>query len=136
MADSKVLVGVEPSDFASDYVLAGCELQEKIEKAAYEIGKGAIPINTVGSFLFGDDFKLGKVKPSVKPKFIYANFEKIFPAFICESLKVGIINFGKKIPGFDDREAVLTAPETRSSAPVRILREQPLMYLQRLHILK
>ncbi|MBR2040262.1 MAG: NAD(P)/FAD-dependent oxidoreductase, partial [Clostridia bacterium] len=121
-ANSAVLVGVEPSDFPSSDVLAGCQLQEKIEKAAYGIGEGAVPINTVGNFVFGKEFKIGRVKPSVKPSFVYTDFTKIFPQFICDSLKEGIKNFGKKISGFDDCEAILTAPETRSSAPVRILR--------------
>lgn len=121
-ANSAVLVGVEPSDFPSSDVLAGCELQEKIEKAAYSIGEGAVPINTVGNFVFGKEFKIGRIKPSVKPSFVYTDFTKIFPQFICDSLKEGIKNFGKKISGFDDCEAILTAPETRSSAPVRILR--------------
>ena len=122
-ANSAVLVGVEPSDFPSSDILAGCELQEKIEKAAYNLGCGAVPVNTVGNFVFGKEFKISKVKPSVKPSFVYADFTKIFPQFICESLKEGIKNFGKKISGFDDCEAILTAPETRSSAPVRILRD-------------
>ena len=121
-ANSAVLVGVEPSDFPSSDILAGCELQEKIEKAAYSIGEGAVPINTVGNFVFGKEFKIGRVKPSVKPSYVYADFTKILPQFVCESLKEGIKNFGKKISGFDDCEAILTAPETRSSAPVRILR--------------
>lgn len=123
-ANSAVLVGVEPSDFRSGDVLAGCELQERIEKAAYNIGGGAVPVNTVGNFIFGKEFKIGKVKPSVKPNFVYADFSQIFPQFICESLKEGIKNFGKKISGFDNCEAILTAPETRSSAPVRILRDE------------
>lgn len=121
-SNSAVLVGVEPSDFPSSDVLGGCQLQEKIEKAAYSIGEGAVPINTVGNFVFGKEFKIGRVKPSVKPSFVYADFNDIFPQFICDSLKEGIKNFGKKISGFDDCEAILTAPETRSSAPVRILR--------------
>jgi len=66
------------------------------------------------------------VKPSVKPNFEFSDFKDIFPDFVIESLKEGIIKFGEKIKGFDDKEAVLTAPETRSSAPVRILRREDL----------
>ena len=123
-ANSAVLVGVETRDFPSADVLSGCELQEQIEKAAFNILDGVVPINTVGNFVYGREFKIGKVKPSVKPKFGYADLNKIFPDFVCESLREGIKEFGKKIKGFDSDDAILTAPETRSSAPVRILRNE------------
>ena len=123
-ANSALLVGVETSDFPNADVLSGCDLQEQIEKAAFNILGGAVPINTVGNFVFGKEFKIGKIKPSVKPKFGYADFGEIFPDFVCESLREGIKEFGKKIKGFDSEDAILTAPETRSSAPVRILRNE------------
>lgn len=123
-SNSALLVGVNPEDFGGDYVLAGCDFQEKIEKSAYNIGRGRVPVNTVGNFVFGEEFKISKIKPSVKPDYVYSDFEDIFPPFVLESLKKGILEFGKKIKGFDDPEAVLTAPETRSSAPVRITRNE------------
>ena len=55
-----------------------------------------------------------------------AELNKVFPSFIIDSLKEGIVEFGKKIKGFDCEEAVITAPETRSSSPVRILRDETL----------
>lgn len=122
-ANSALLVGVETSDFSSDDVLAGCEFQEKIERAAFNFNNGKVPVNTVGSFIYGKDFKITKVKPTVKPDFEYCDFNHIFPKFVTESLKMGIKEFGKKIKGFDDESAILTAPETRSSAPVRIIRD-------------
>lgn len=121
-ANSALLVGVEPEDLTGDDVLAGCKLQRKIEEAAYNCAHGRVPVNTVGSFVFGKPFEITKIKPTVKPDFAYADFENIFPSFICDSLKEGILLFDKKIKGFADESAVLTAPETRSSSPVRILR--------------
>lgn len=121
-ANSALLVSVEPNDLVGDDVLAGCALQRKTEQAAYTLFGGAVPVNTVGSFVFSKPFEITKVKPTVKPCFAYADFEKIFPQFICESLKEGILLFDKKIKGFADESAVLTAPETRSSSPVRIVR--------------
>ena len=125
-SNSALLVGVNPEDFGSDDVLAGCAFQEKIEKSAYNIGRGEVPVSTVGSFVFGKEYKISKVKPSVKPDFVYSDFKEIFPPFVLESFKKGILEFGKKIKGFDDPDAVLTAPETRSSAPVRITRNENL----------
>ena len=123
-ANSALLVNVEPEDFSSDDVLAGCAFQEKIEKKAFEICGGKVPVTTVASFVFDKENKIGKVKPTVKPQYSFANFNDIFPEFITESLKKGIIEFDKKIKGFADVDAILTAPETRSSSPVRILRNE------------
>lgn len=123
-ANSAVLVGVETSDFGSNDILAGCKFQEKIEKAAFEFANGKVPVNTVGNFVFGKEFKISKIKPTVKPDHEFCDFSDIFPEFVTESLKLGIKEFGKKIKGFDDESAILTAPETRSSAPVRILRNE------------
>ena len=123
-ANSALLVGVNPDDFFGEDVLAGCELQRKIEQTAYNICNGAVPITTVGEFVFGKKVKITKVEPTVKPKYDFADFKKLFPSFVIESLKDGILEFDKKIKGFADESAVLTAPETRSSSPVRILRNE------------
>lgn len=125
-ANSALLVNVEPEDFGGDDVLEGCYLQEKIEQKAFEISNGAVPVTTVGEFVFGKNQKIGKVKPTVKPNFCFADFSEIFPRFITDSLKEGILAFDKKIKGFADNDAILTAPETRSSSPVRIMRDEKL----------
>lgn len=121
-SNSAVLVNVEPEDIDGDDILAGLAFQEKIEKTAYEIGGGAVPIQTVGSFVFGEENKLGRIEPTVKPSTVFADFTDIFPEFITDSLKEGIVLFDKKISGFACADAILTAPETRSSSPIRILR--------------
>ncbi len=121
-ANSAVLVNVDPCDLEGEDVLEGCYFQEKIEKAAFEISEGEVPIETVGSFIFGEEQKLGRIMPTVKPKTVFCKFEKIFPSFITASLKEGILLFDKKIKGFAVKDAILTAPETRSSSPVRISR--------------
>ena len=123
-ANSALLVGLEPEDFEGDDVLAGCEFQRKIENKAYEILGGKVPITSVGQFCFGKEFKITKVKPTVKPQYAFADFSKIFPQFVTESLKEGILEFDKKIKGFASEAAILTAPETRSSSPVRIVRDE------------
>jgi uncharacterized FAD-dependent dehydrogenase len=123
-ANSAVLVNVNPEDFGSDDVLAGLEMQRKIEQKAFSVVGGAVPVTTVGEFVFGEKFEIGKVKPTVKPKFAYADFNEIFPSFITKSLKEGIKLFDRKIKGFADSSSVLTAPETRSSSPVRVLRNE------------
>lgn len=121
-ANSAVLVGIEPADLEGDDVLAGCLLQQKIERAAYRAACGKVPVSTVGNFVFEKPFEITRVTPTVKPDFAYADFNRIFPEFIASSLKAGIKLFDNKIKGFADSAAVLTAPETRSSSPVRIVR--------------
>ncbi len=128
-ANSALLVNVEPDDFEGEDLLAGCYLQEKIERKAYSLFDGAVPITTVGEFVFGKEQKIGKVKPTVKPNFAFADFSEIFPSFITDSLKEGILEFSKKIKGFADFDAILTAPETRSSSPIRILRGEDMQSL-------
>ena len=123
-ANSALLVNVEPDDFSENDVLAGCQLQRKIEKKAYNICGGKVPITTVGNFCFLEKAEIKTVKPTIKPDFEFADFCEIFPEFITESLKEGIGIFGKKISGFDNKDALLIAPETRSSSPVRIVRDE------------
>ena len=123
-ANSALLVNVNPEDLGSDDIMAGCYLQQKIEKAAYNIKNGAVPITTVGNLVYGKKAEITKVKPTVKPQVVFADFTKIFPEFITDSLKEAIPLFDNKINGFADEAAILTAPETRSSSPVRILRDE------------
>ena len=66
------------------------------------------------------------VKPTVKPDFQNVKFEEFLPEFVTDSLKEGIVEFGKKISGFDSKSAILTGPETRSSSPIRMTRDDNL----------
>lgn len=123
-ANSALLVGVNPEDLEGDNVFAGCELQRQIEQKAYNIANGAVPITTVGNFVFGKKAEIGSVKPTVKPNFVFDDLQDIYPHFITDSLKDGIKEMDKKIKGFACADAVITAPETRSSSPVRIVRNE------------
>lgn len=122
-ANSAVLVGVDTADFGSDNVLAGVEFQRKIERRAYELaGKNYnAPCQTLGGFLYGKDCT-PTVEPSYRPSVTMCEMSDIFPDFVTDSLKSGIIMLDKKLRGFADPGAVITAPETRSSSPVRISR--------------
>ncbi|MDO4608928.1 MAG: FAD-binding protein [Clostridia bacterium] len=122
-ANSALLVGINPEDLEGNDIFEGCRLQQSIENKAYNIADGAVPITTVDNFVFGNEPKLGQVIPTVKPNYSFADFNNIFPAFITDSLKHGILAMDKKIKGFATPDAVLTAPETRSSSPIRIVRE-------------
>ncbi len=123
-ANSALLVGVEPEDFGSDDPLAGIALQRQIETAAFNIsGSYAAPSQKVGDFLADrPSVDCGKTLPTVKPQPHYCRIDDCLPRFITDSMREGIKIFGKRLIGFDDPEALLTSPETRSSSPVRITR--------------
>ena len=124
-ANSALLVGVDKSDFGSDDVLAGVEFQRKIERRAYQISGGYnAPCETVGSFLYGHDNLPSSVIPTYRPGVNMGKTEDILPQFITDSIKEALPLFDKKLHGFADESAILTSPETRSSSPVRILRNE------------
>lgn len=128
-SNSALLVGVSPDDFKSDHPLAGMYLQRETENKAFIAGGSNYyaPVTTVKDFI-NDTLpsRIGKVKPSYKPGYKFAKPEEYLPDYICESLKAGIKEFGKKIQGFDSDDAVITGIESRSSSPVRIERNENL----------
>ncbi len=131
-ANSALLVNTEPSDFGSDYVLAGMELQRKIEKAAFIAGgkNYFAPISLVGDFIKGAKSQnLGNVTPTYMPGVSFAQPEEYLPEFIVDTIRKGIPLIGQKADFFNIEDAVLTGAETRSSSPVRINRNDTLMSL-------
>ena len=107
-ANSGLLTDVRTSDFSSDHPLAGVEFQRKYEKLAYEQGKGWLPKSTYGNFRDNCDDPV----------------RKSLPGFAADSIIEAMPFLGRKLRGFDDDGSVLTAVETRSSSPVRILRDK------------
>ncbi len=127
-SNSALAVSVEPSDFADGTPLGGVEFQRKIEKAAFlATGSYKAPCQKVGDFLEGKRSKnCGEVKPTYPIGVEYGSVADCLPEFVVNQLKLGLAVFGKKIRGFDDKNALLTAPETRTSSPVRIMRNENL----------
>lgn len=123
-ANSAVLVSVTPRDFDSDDVLAGVYFQREIEKKAFVAGgkNYNAPYQTVGEFLGME--KTQGITPTYLPGVTKADFFDIFPEFVINSIKEALPKFDKKLSGFARGDSVLTAPETRSSSPVRILRDK------------
>lgn len=131
-ANSALLVNTEPSDFGSDYVLAGMELQRRIEKAAFIAGgrNYKAPVILAGDLIHErSSTAFGRVKPSYLPGTAFAPAESYLPDYIIETLRQGIPLITGKADFFKDPEAVITGPETRSSSPVRILRNEALVSL-------
>lgn len=127
-ANSAVLVNVTPVDLPGDDVLEGCKLQRTIERTAYEAGGGgyAAPAQTVGDFLYGNGAK-AELTPSYKPGIRLCRLDDVLPGFVCETLREALPLMNKRISGFAANGALLTAPETRSSSPVRVVRDADTM---------
>ncbi len=126
-ANSAFLVNVVPEDFGSDHPLAGVHFQEKYERLAYELGgkNYNAPVQLVGDFLNDRvSTKIGSVKPSYEPGYTFVDLRECLPSFVTETMKEALSGFDKKIKGFAMDDAVLTAVETRSSAPIRIVRDE------------
>ena len=124
-ANAALAVSVLPADFSGD-CLQAIAFQQNLEHAAFIAGGEdyACPIQTVGDYLTG---RQGSEPKRVQPTYMaghtkLAQLRAILPSFINEMLQIGIIRFGKQYKGFDAADAVLSAVETRTSAPVRILR--------------
>ncbi len=129
-ANSALLVDVRTEDFAGDHPLAGMELQEKYERLAFQVGGSnyKAPAQRAGDFLRSDSGtkKPGQSvpAPTYRPEVTWTEIEKCLPEFITESLRWAIPVLGRKMRGFDDPDAILTAIESRSSSPVRLLRDR------------
>ena len=124
-ANSAVLVNVKVDDFESNHVLAGMYFQRDLEKRSFQVAgcNYNAPSQLVGDFINNRVSKgLGKVTPTYQPGVALANFNDILPEFITAALKKGLIDFDRKLKGFAMDESVLTGPETRSSSPIRIIR--------------
>ena len=126
-ANSAIVVNVEPKDFDSEDVLAGVEFQRKWERAAYQAGKGKIPVQCYGDFKTKQlSTKYGSIKPNTKGKENFGNLWDCLPDYVCETLIEGMEYFGTCIPGYNAEDTVFLGVETRTSSPVRIVRNREL----------
>ena len=121
-----LLVNVTPADFPSAHPLAGIEFQRRLEAAAYKIGGGYLaPCQKVGDFLSGRPSEgPGTVRPSYRPGVVWTDLHRVLPDFIADSLRQALPVLDRKLPGYAAPDAVLTAVESRSSSPVRIVRDE------------
>lgn len=125
-SNSALLVNIYPEDFPSEHVLSGFELQRQMEQKAFILGGGdyAAPCQLVGDFLSGKkSTKLSFVAPTCPTGVTPSDIRQVLPRKVTDTMADAIVRMDKKLKGFALPDAVLTAPETRSSSPVRILRD-------------
>lgn len=123
-ANSAIVVTVTPKDFG-EHPLAGINYQRYLEKLAYKVGRGKIPLQLYKDFQSNKPTTvLGKVNPNTKGDYTFANLNEILPNYISSSIKEALIDFDKKIKGFAREDSVLLGIESRTSSPVKILRDE------------
>ncbi len=126
-SNSAILVGIEPQDFGSEHPLAGIKLQREIESAAFELAGSdyRAPAQLVGDFLNEvPSEKLGSVRPSCPTGVTPSDIRKVLPKKVTDTIADALVKMDKQLKGFAMHDAVLTAPESRSSSPVRITRDE------------
>lgn len=133
-ANSALIVTVDNRDFGSEDVLAGIEFQRRLEKKAYELGGGRVPVQRFGDFRENrttteSALSSNTVKPCIKGGYTAANLRELLPAELCDALIEGVTSFDRQIPGYANPDAMFAGVESRTSSPVRINRDDKLQAL-------
>lgn len=126
-ANSALVVSVDPGDFGENTPLGGISFQRRYEALAYEVGgkNYNAPVQLVKDFLNDRISKsFGEVKPTYTPGTEFADLRKCAPDFVVDAIKEALPVFDRRIPGYAGEDAILTGMETRTSAPVKINRNE------------
>lgn len=126
-ANSAILVNITPDDFDNSSPLSGMYFQENLERKAFLLGGNNFyaPVQRVEDFINNTKSSfIGSVTPSYLPGYKLSNLSEILPEFVYSTLKEGILYFDKKLLGFANPDNILNGVETRSSSPIRIVRDE------------
>ncbi|MCR5556480.1 MAG: FAD-dependent oxidoreductase [Butyrivibrio sp.] len=141
-ANSAIIVTVDPKDFGSDDILGGVEFQRRLEEKAFKIGHGKIPVEFYGDFkkaVIGKKETLNnfenventtvetfswKIDPFMRGEYVFSNVHEILPDELNDCFVQGMEKFGKIIKGYNCSNALVSGVESRTSSPVRIVRDE------------
>ena len=135
-ANSAIIISITPEDFGSGHPLAGIEFQRRIEEKAFQMGHGKIPVERYGDFKKAFTIEASKneekrealipqeFQPCIKGGWEYSMVHDILPKNLAEAFVEGMEQFGKKIKGFNDKNVLVEGVESRTSSPVRIVRDK------------
>lgn len=125
-ANSAIIVTVSPADFG-DGVLAGMQFQRKLEALAYRQGQGKIPVQLLADFQHQRcSTGFGSITPCMKGDFAFGDLNRVLPPQVASAISEGVTGFAQYIKGFDMEDAVFSGVESRTSSPVRIMRNENL----------
>lgn len=123
-ANSAIIMSVTPKDYGSDHPLAGIDFQQNLEQKAYVLGAGKIPQQLFADFENNTkSSKYGNFESTTKGQAVLTNLTEVLPEDLNVAFCEGMHAFGQKIQGFDRPDAILSAVESRTSSPVRIIRD-------------
>lgn len=131
-SNSALLVGVNPEDYGDGSPLSGIAFQRELEGKAFQIAGGtyAAPVQRLEDFLKDRvSSSFGQVRPTYEPGTAFARMDACLPDFVTGAMRLGVLKMDRYLKGFSLGDALLTGPETRSSSPVRILRDETLQAL-------
>ena len=125
-SNSAIIVSVSPEDIgAADDPMKAVNFQRELEEKAYTSGNGRIPVQRLADFYSNESStSFGKITSETKGAVSFANLNDVLPEFISRNLKEAFPEFGKMIRGFDAPDTLLSAVETRTSSPIKILRDE------------
>ena len=123
-ANSAIVVTINENDFGHK-PLDGLNYLESIERTAWKMGNGKIIVQKYGDYKNNKDSSINEIN-GLKGNYISGNINNIFSNNINNYLKEGIDYFGTRLPGYNNRDVIICAPETRTSSPIRILRDESL----------
>ena len=132
-SNSAIVCNVTPEDYINEGfgeygVLSGVEFQKKFEKAAYDEGKGSIPVQTFKDYKDNKaSTSLEDIKPDIKGKYSLGNLNNCLPAYVNNAIIEAIADYDRKLKGFGGDNVVLSGVETRTSSPVKIPRNEQFM---------
>ena len=123
-ANSAIIISVDQKDFKEDGALAGMHYQQKLERKAYQLANGKIPQQLYGDFCENIcSTSYGEFSSNTKGETAFVNLRGLFSEDMEESFIGGMEHFARIIPGFNRKDAILSGVESRTSSPIRILRD-------------
>lgn len=134
VANSAIVIQVNPSDYGCEGVLSGVHFQRELERKAYLLGKGKVPVQYYKDFTSKpkESFYMNEpFEPMIKGNYVFADLRSIFAEELNDAFEEGMEHFGKIFPGFDDAYTLLAGVESRTSSPVRILRDESMQSVVR-----
>ena len=124
-ANSAIVVSVNSSDYGTKDALCGMDFQMSIERNAHKEGEGRIPVQKFIDFKNNvETTELGSITPNIKGEYKLGNLTNVLPPYICKELVESIDHFGEIIYGFNADDVVLSGVESRTSSPVKIIRDE------------
>ena len=126
-SNSAWVAEVKAGDFPSSHPLAGIELQRQMEAMAFSAAgrSGIAPVQKLADFIEGrKSLNFGRIKPSFTGDTVFSDLNGVLPVYLSKALKGSLRSFSSRLPFFNDPDAVLTGTETRTSSPVRIIRDE------------